>query len=93
MPSQRYALIRRLQLCPKSIAYNPDQCDAFTRREAPEATVSVAQLLGGCLALEHLSLAVCGTLAPETIIPVFQALERLRSLRLENLDEEETNPL
>lgn len=93
VPSQRYGLIRHLQLSTKSISYNPDQCDAFTRPVAPEATSFVVQLLAGCVALEHLSLAVCGTLAFEAIMPVFRALERMRSLKLENVDEEETNPL
>ncbi|THG97746.1 hypothetical protein EW145_g7555 [Phellinidium pouzarii] len=92
VPSYRYTLIRDLFVCSKSQYIDLYDYDAFTRPSSPEATASIATLLIDCTSLDSLSLSVCGSLASETILPVFRELGMVKKFRLENLEQEDIRP-
>lgn len=93
VPSHRYSLIRDLSISTKSHLDDYHDYDAFTRPASHDTNDALATLLSDCTSLESLSISVCGSLASGSILPVFQKLERVKKLRLENLEQEEIKPL
>ncbi|KAL5476832.1 hypothetical protein ACEPAI_3018 [Sanghuangporus weigelae] len=97
VPAHHCQLIRDLRISTQSQSRDHDQCDAFMRPTSPcsDASAPLAELLNRCTGLEAFDIKICGGLDARKILPVFQGsgMERLKKLRIENLEMEEVAPI
>ncbi|KAL5514319.1 hypothetical protein ACEPAG_2407 [Sanghuangporus baumii] len=97
VPAHHCQLIRDLRISTQSQSRDHDQCDAFMRPTSlcSDASAPLAELLKRCTGLEAVDIKMCGGLDARKILPVFQGsgMERLKRLRIENLEMEEVAPI